>query len=173
MILSFRGKTPDIDENTFIAANATIAGEVKISEGSTVWYGAVIRGDGDAIEIGENTNVQDNCVLHTDAGYKMVIGSGVTIGHGAIVHGAVVGDNTLIGMGAILLNGCRVGKDCLIGAGAVVCENQEIPDGSLVVGSPAVVKKPLTQSQIQGNRASADHYREFGMEFKKAEEAQI
>ena len=173
MILTFRGKTPEIAENTFVANNATVAGEVTVCEGATIWYGAVVRGDGDSIYIGKNSNVQDNCVLHTDTGYKLVVGDNVTIGHTAIIHGAVIGDGTLIGMGAILLNGCKIGKNCIIGAGALVRENQEIPDGSLVVGAPAVVKKPVTPEQIEGNLHSAQHYVEYGMEFKKAEEVQL
>lgn len=118
----------------------------------------MIRSESDTTAIGEDTNIQDNCVLHTDKGFPITIGRGCTIGHAAILHGCTIGDNTLIGMGAILLNGARVGRDCIIGAGALVPQGMEIPDGSLAFGSPAKVRRAMTAEEIESNRAAAAFY---------------
>ena len=143
----------------YCAKNATVYGDVRMVEGVNIWYGAVVRtGRTSRIEIGAGTNIQDNSVLHVDKGGEMLIGSGVTIGHGAIVHCKEVGDHTLIGMGAILLNGAKVGKNCIIGAGAVITGKMDIPDGSMVVGSPGVVKRRLTEEEIAHNVENARHY---------------
>ena len=151
-------KTPVIHPNAYIAPNATVVGDVHIGAGSSVFFGSVLRGDREPITIGEDTNIQDNCVLHTDAGFPIRIGRGCTIGHGAILHGCTIGDNTLIGMGAILLNGARVGRDCIVGAGALVPQGMEIPDGSLAFGSPAKVRRAMTAEEIESNRAAAAFY---------------
>ncbi|MCR4672725.1 MAG: gamma carbonic anhydrase family protein [Lachnospiraceae bacterium] len=143
-----------------IFPGAVVVGDVKIGEGSSVWYNAVVRGDENPIVIGKNTNVQDCAVIHCNEVYPTIIGDGVTIGHAAIVHSATIGDNTLIGMGAIILNGAVIGKDCLIGAGALVTGKTVIPDGSLVLGSPAKVKRQLTEEEIEGNRFSSGWYKE-------------
>ena len=143
----------------YCAKHATVYGDVRMGEGVNIWYGAVVRtGRTSRIEIGAGTNIQDNSVLHVDKGGEMLIGSGVTIGHGAIVHCKEVGDHTLIGMGAILLNGAKVGKNCIIGAGAVITGKMDIPDGSMVVGSPGVVKRRLTEEEIAHNVENARHY---------------
>ena len=125
-----------IHDTAFIAPGAVVLGDVTIGENSGIWYNAVVRGDGDSIVIGKESNIQDNAVVHLGSGYPVEIGDHVTIGHGAIVHGCKIGDNTMIGMGAILMNGCKIGKNCIIGAGALVTQNVEIPDNSLVVGNP-------------------------------------
>jgi len=151
-------KQPKIHGDAFVAKNATVMGDVSIEKDCSIYFGAVIRAEEDHIHIGAGTNIQDNCVLHVDEGFPIEIGANCTIGHGAILHGCILGDNTLVGMGAIVLNGAVIGRDCLIGAGALVTGGAQIPDGSLVVGSPAKVKRPLTPEEIEGNRASAAHY---------------
>ena len=152
-------KTPVIHPNAYIAPNATVVGDVHIGAGSSVFFGSVLRGDREPITIGEDTNIQDNCVLHQEYGCPTTVGSRVTVGHGAILHGCTIGDETLIGMGAIVLNGARIGRNCLIGAGALVTQNAVIPDGSMVIGSPARVKRPLTPEEMDGIRQSAADYR--------------
>ncbi|MDD5866291.1 MAG: gamma carbonic anhydrase family protein, partial [Lachnospiraceae bacterium] len=135
-------KKPQVDPSVFIADGAVVKGDVKLSEGVSVWYNATIRADRAPIVIGKNSNIQDNAVLHVEGGvvpYGVTIGEGVTIGHSAIVHGCTVDDNTTIGMGAIVLNGAHVGKNCMIGAGALIPQNKVIPDNSLVVGLPGKV----------------------------------
>lgn len=145
-------------ENVFVAEGARVVGDVELGENVNIWYNAVIRGDLGKITIGKRTNIQDNCTLHVDAGCPMTIGEGVTVGHGAILHGSEIGDNTLIGMGAILLTGSKVGKNCLIGAGALVTQNTEIPDGMMAFGSPAKVIRPLTVEEIEDNQKSCAEY---------------
>ena len=140
-----------------IAPGAAVVGDVTLGENVSVWYNAVLRGDEGAITVGENSSIQDCAVLHE----KVTIGRGCTVGHAAVVHGCTVGDNTLIGMGAILLNGARVGSDCIVGAGALVTGKTAAPDGSLVIGSPAKVARPLTPEEIEGNRASMRLYLEL------------
>ena len=132
MIKELNGKMPETDKASFIAENATIIGDVKLEEGTTIWYGAVIRGDGDSIRIGKNTNIQDNCVVHVDPDNPVSIGEGVTIGHSCIIHGCTIGDNCLIGMGSIIMNGAKIGDNCLVGAGALITENKEFPAGSKI-----------------------------------------
>ena len=142
------------DENALICDGAKVTGDVALGKGVSVWHNAVIRGDDGAIVVGDNTNIQDCAVLHE----KTTVGKGCTIGHGAIVHGCTVGDNTLVGMGAIILNGARIGNDCIVGAGALVTGKMDAPDGSMVLGSPAKVVRPLKPEEIEGNRASALGY---------------
>ena len=162
MIVSFGGKTPQDNGAAFVAPNATVLGDVILEAGSSVWYGAVLRGDDGTLTLGENTNVQDNAVLHCDPGGAVSLGKNVTVGHSALVHGCTVGDGSLIGMHATLLNHCVVGKNCIIGAGALVPEGMVIPDGSVAVGVPARVIKPVTEAQIEANLRNAEHYVEHG-----------
>ena len=139
----------------WIAPTATVIGDVIMKTNASVWFGAVLRGDNETITIGENSNVQDNGVLHTDMGYPLTIGSNVTIGHMAMIHGATIGEGSLIGIGAILLNGARIGRNCIIGAGALVTEGKEIPDNSLAVGAPARVVRLVTEAETAMLAASA------------------
>lgn len=152
-----------IDQTVFKADGCQIVGDVTIGKQSSVWYNAVIRADTDRIIIGEATNIQDNCVLHVDAGHPLTVGNGVTVGHSAILHGCTIGDNTLIGMGSIILNDAVIGRDCIIGAGTLVTQKKTIPDGSLVYGNPAKVVRALTEEEIASNRHSAEEYVEKGM----------
>ena len=158
MIMELNGKRPETEKASFIAENATIIGDVKLEEGTTVWYGAVIRGDGDSIRIGKNTNIQDNTVVHVDPDNPVSIGEGVTIGHSCIIHGCTIGDNCLIGMGSIIMNGAKIGDNCLVGAGALITENKEFPSGSKIIGSPAKMKSEVTEKDLELIRYSADYY---------------
>ena len=150
-------------EGVMIARGASVTGEVELGKGVSVWFNAVIRGDDGAITVGEDTNIQDCAVLHEE----LTVGKGCTIGHGAIVHGCTIGDNTLIGMGAVVLNGARIGNDCIVGAGALVTGKMDAPDGSMVLGSPAKVVRPLTEAEIAENRASAEGYLRAAEEYRK------
>lgn len=147
-----------IAENVFIAEGARVVGNVTIGSESSVWYNAVIRGDEDYIVIGERTNVQDNAVLHCDKGHPLTIGSNVTIGHGAIVHGCTVGSNVIIGMGAIIMNDARIGDNCIIGAGALLTQGMEIPEGQVAYGSPAKPERPLKLFEKSTIRKNAEAY---------------
>ena len=143
-----------MEQTVYIAPNATVTGDVALSHNVSIWHGAVLRGDMGAIRIGEGSNVQDNCVLHE----AVTIGVGCTIGHGAILHGCTIGDHCVVGMGAIVLNGAVLGKHCIIGAGAVVTGKMNAPEGSLVLGNPAQVVKPLTQEQLDYIHTDAQVY---------------
>lgn len=145
-------------EDYFIADNATLVGSVVLENNASIWFNAVVRGDNDIITIGENTNVQDGAILHTDPGFKLTLGKGVTVGHKAMLHGCEVGDYSLVGINAVVLNGAKIGKHCLIGANALITEGMVIPDGSMVMGSPAKVKRELTDQQKTLLEASAAHY---------------
>jgi len=149
------------NNSVYIAPGAFVIGDVTLGENVGIWYNAVVRGDTNSISIGNNTNVQDNATLHTDKDFKLQIGDGVTIGHNAVVHGCTVGDNTVIGMSSIILSGAVIGKDCIIGAGSLVTGKMNIPDGSLVMGSPAKVVRPLMKHEIESNRENAVHYVEL------------
>lgn len=142
----------------YIADSATIIGSVRLKDRASVWFQCVLRGDNDWIEIGERSNVQDGCVLHTDPGIALIVGAGVTVGHKAMLHGCVIGDNSLIGIGSTLLNGATIGRDCVVGAGALVTENKEFPNGSLILGAPAKVARPLSAEEIARIAWSADVY---------------
>ena len=168
MFVSVCGKTPRDEGAAFVAENAVVAGEVTLAPGSTVWYGAVVRGDEGPIFIGENANVQDNAVLHCDAGGCIRLGRNVTVGHGAIVHGAEVGEGSLIGMHATLLNGCKVGSHCIVGAGALVPEGREIPDGTVAVGAPARAVKDIGKEQAAFCEYNAIAYVNLGREHAAA-----
>lgn len=143
-----------MEKKVYIAPGAVVTGDVQLGENVSVWYGAVLRGDSGSICVGEGTNIQERCILHE----KTTVGKHCTIGHGAIIHGCTLGDNCLVGMGAIILDGAVLGDNCLVGAGAVVTGKMDAPAGSLLLGSPAKVVKPLTQAQIDANRTSAEHY---------------
>lgn len=157
-------KQPEISPGARVLPGAVVRGQVSLGEESCIWYNAVVRGDIEQISIGARTNIQDCCVLHADAGFPVSVGDGVTVGHGAILHGCTVGDNTLVGMGAVILNGAKVGKNCLIAAGALVPQGGEIPDGSLALGQPAKVMRSLMPSEIEHNAASATHYARLAAE---------
>lgn len=148
------------DENVVILPGAMVVGDVTFGPGCSVWFNAVLRGDGKPITIGAGTNIQDGAILHSDK-FPTTLGEYVTVGHGAIVHGCTVGDNTTVGMGAILLNGASIGKNCIVGAGALVTGKTEIPDGYLALGNPAKVVRPLTPEELAGLRPSAEHYLEL------------
>ena len=151
-------KKPVIADDAFIAPGAVVVGNVTMESQSSVWYNTTVRGDAAEIYIGPRSNVQDNCVIHGDTGTNVVIGSDVTIGHGAIVHGCTIGDHSLIGMGAIVLNNAHIGKNCLIGAGALITQGMEIPDGSVVMGSPAKIRRSVTQKDLDIITESAKAY---------------
>lgn len=148
---------PSKDEY-WIAPNAAVMGHVILKTGASIWFGATLRGDNDPITIGENSNIQDGSVLHTDVGEPLTIGRDVTVGHMAMLHGCEIGDNTLIGIGAVVLGRARIGKNCLIGANALITEGKVIPDGSLVMGQPGKVVRELDAGQIAALTASAEHY---------------
>ena len=154
-----------VHPSVYIAEGARIVGNVTIGEESSVWFNAVLRGDCDSIRIGCRTNIQDNSMLHVDPGVPCVVGDGVTIGHLAIVHGAEIGDNVVIGMHSVVMSGAKVGANSIIGVGAVVTEGVEIPPGSLVMGLPGKVKRPLTELEIEGIRGSARRYVQNAKEF--------
>ena len=161
MFLSFCGKNPRNEGAAFVAPNATVQGDVILKPGSTVWYGAVLRGDDGTLTIGENSNVQDNAVLHTGPGLDVTVGRGTSVGHGAVVHGCTVGDGCLIGMHATILNGAVIGDGCLIAAGALVPENMQVPAGSLVIGVPGKVVRPVSAAQADAIKANEEEYLEL------------
>lgn len=166
-----RPQLPD-NGDFWVAPNATLIGKIVLKPGASIWFNAVLRGDNDPIVIGENSNVQDGSVLHTDEGTPLTLGRGVTVGHMAMLHGCTVGDNSLIGIGAIVLGNARIGRNCLIGAGALIPEGKEIPDNSLVVGAPGRVVRMLDDAQAARLAESAQHYvdnwRRYAREMKSA-----
>lgn len=164
MIKSFCGIEPQIEESVYVSESADIIGKVKIGKNSSVWYNSVIRGDDEEIIIGENTNIQDGSVLHGEE--KTIIGNNVTVGHRAIVHGAKIGDNSLIGMGAIVLDGAEIGEHCLVGAGALVTSNKKFEDGMLIIGSPAKAIRSLTDEEKKNLEKSAELYVKTAEEHK-------
>ena len=159
-LFSLRGEKPDLApvDQCYVAETAVVIGRVRIKIGASIWFGAILRGDNEWIEIGERTNIQDNCTLHTDPGFPLTIGSGCTIGHNAILHGCSIGNNTLIGMGAIVLNGAKIGGNCVVGAGALVAEKAVISDNSVVVGMPARKIREADKAAIKFNQRSAEIY---------------
>ena len=147
-----------VGEGHFIAPNAAVIGNVTLHERSSVWFSSVLRGDAERIEIGAGSNVQDGAVIHADFGFPAILGENVTVGHNAMIHGCTIGDGTLVGINAVVLNGARVGKCCLIGANALVTEGMEVPDGSMVLGSPGKIKKTFTEQEQAVLGANAQHY---------------
>jgi len=159
MIYALDGIAPQIHPDAWVAPGANLIGKIVLEDGASVWFGATLRGDNEEIRLGLGSNIQENCVLHTDIGYPLVIGANCTIGHKAMLHGCTIGDGSLIGMGATILNGARIGKGCLIGAGALITEGKDIPDGSLVMGTPGKVVRQLDSAAIDRLLKSAEGYR--------------
>ncbi|WP_028606101.1 gamma carbonic anhydrase family protein [Ottowia thiooxydans] len=161
------GKSPQISPSAWIADSAEVMGNVAIAADASVWFGCVLRGDTESMSIGEGSNVQDLSVLHADRGMPLTVGKHVTIGHKVMLHGCTIGDESLIGIGAIVLNGAKIGKNCLVGAGSLVTEGKEFPDGSMIMGTPAKVVRQLSPEQIEGLRNSARHYIENAHLFRE------
>ena len=159
--------TPDIDASAFVADSANLIGKVTVRANASVWFGTTIRGDNERITIGENSNVQEGTVMHTDMGYPLTVGKNVTIGHQAMLHGCTVGDGALIGIQAVVLNGAVIGKGCLVGAGALVTEGKQFPDHSLIIGTPAKAVRLLSEEEIVKLQGNADNYVQRGQLFKK------
>jgi carbonic anhydrase/acetyltransferase-like protein (isoleucine patch superfamily) len=160
------GTAPQVAASAWVADSAQVMGNVSVGEDASVWFGTVVRGDCESIAIGAGSNVQDASVLHADVGKPLVIGERVTVGHQVMLLGCTIGDESLIGIGAIVLNGARIGKNCLVGAGSLVTEGKEFPDGSMILGSPAKAVRQLTPEQIEGLRQSAQHYIENARRFR-------
>ena len=158
---------PEVSPDTWVAPDANVIGKVTLGPEASVWFGSTLRGDNEMITVGRGSNVQENCVFHTDMGYPLTVGEDCTIGHKVMLHGCTIGDNSLIGMGATVLNGAKIGKNCLIGAGALITENKVIPDGSLVMGVPGKVVRELDAQAIQQLTASAKHYAENAARFRR------
>lgn len=160
------GVRPLVDPSAWIADSAEVIGRVTIERDASVWFGCVLRGDTEGMHIGEGSNIQDLSVLHADQGLPLSVGRHVTVGHKVMLHGCTIGDESLIGIGAVVLNGARIGRNCLVGAGALVTEGKEFPDGSMILGSPARVVRALSPEQIEGLRQSARHYIENAQRFR-------
>ena len=167
-LIDLDGSAPEIADDAWVAPTAVLVGRVRLGSRSSVWYGAVLRGDGDAIVVGAGSNVQDGCVVHADPGFPATIGDGVVVGHGAVVHGCTVEDGVLIGMGSRVLNGARIGAGSLVAAGAVVLEGTQVPPGSLVAGVPAKVRRPLTDEEAAGIGLGAADYVERARQHARA-----
>jgi carbonic anhydrase/acetyltransferase-like protein (isoleucine patch superfamily) len=150
--------TPDIHSSAWVADNAQVIGDVVLEENVSIWFGVVVRGDTESIKIGKGSNIQDNSVIHADPGMPLTVGQNVTVGHQVMLHGCTIGDNTLIGIQAVVLNGARIGNNCLVGAGSLVLEGKEFPDGSMILGSPAKAVRQLSPEQIEGLKGTARHY---------------
>ncbi|PKL39197.1 MAG: gamma carbonic anhydrase family protein [Spirochaetae bacterium HGW-Spirochaetae-1] len=158
MKYTLNGRGPTTKGEHFIADNAVVIGSVILENNASIWFNAVVRGDSNTITIGENSNIQDSCVLHVDDTYSLAIGRDVTVGHKVMLHGCIIGDECLIGINAVILNGAVIGKNCLIGANTLITENKHIPDGSVVMGSPGRVVRQITEDDIETIRDSARHY---------------
>jgi carbonic anhydrase/acetyltransferase-like protein (isoleucine patch superfamily) len=166
-IYELDGRKPEVAESAWVADSAQVMGDVALGQGASIWFGAIARGDSDRIVVGAGSNIQDGCVLHADEGLPLVIGERVTVGHQVMLHGCTIGDESLIGIGATVLNRARIGKHCLVGAGSLVTEGKEFPDGSMIMGSPARVVRQLTPEQIEGLRKSAQHYMDNAQWYRK------
>jgi carbonic anhydrase/acetyltransferase-like protein (isoleucine patch superfamily) len=160
------GTQPRVADSAWVADSAQVMGNVVLGEDSSVWFGTVIRGDTETITVGRGSNIQDASVLHADIGKPLTIGDNVTVGHQVMLHGCTIGDESLIGIGAIVLNGAKIGRHCLVGAGALVTEGKEFPDGSMIIGSPAKAVRQLTPEQIEGLKLSAQHYMDNARRFR-------
>ena len=160
------GAQPRVADSAWVADSAQVMGNVVLGEDSSVWFGTVIRGDTETITVGRGSNIQDASVLHADIGKPLTIGENVTVGHQVMLHGCTIGDESLIGIGAIVLNGAKIGRHCLVGAGALVTEGKEFPDGSMIIGSPAKAVRQLTPEQIKGLKLSAQHYMDNARRFR-------
>lgn len=166
MIYALSDSRPVFNESNFIAPSADLVGSVILKKNASVWFNCVLRADNDTITVGENSNIQDACILHVDPGFPLDIGPNVTVGHKVMLHGCSIGEGSLIGMNAVVLNGAKIGKHCLIGANALVTENMVVPDGMMVLGSPGKVVKPLSDAVKASMMNSAKHYVENGQRFK-------
>jgi carbonic anhydrase/acetyltransferase-like protein (isoleucine patch superfamily) len=153
---------PEIGDDVYVAETADVMGRVTLKRNASVWYQAVLRGDTDHLEVGEGSNIQDGAVMHADPGFPLTVGKGVTVGHQAMLHGCTIGDGSLVGIQAVILNGAVIGRNCLVAAGAVVTEGAHFPDNSLIVGAPAKVKRELSAEAIEGLRNNAERYVERG-----------
>ncbi|MDO9147554.1 MAG: gamma carbonic anhydrase family protein [Hydrogenophaga sp.] len=165
-IYELDGSAPRLAASAWVADNARVMGNVVMGEDSSVWFGTTVRGDTETITIGRGSNIQDGSVLHADVGKPLTVGDFVTVGHQVMLHGCTVGDESLIGIGAIVLNGAKIGKNCLVGAGSLVTEGKEFPDGSMIMGSPAKVVRSLSPEQMESLRQSAKHYIENAQRFR-------
>jgi carbonic anhydrase/acetyltransferase-like protein (isoleucine patch superfamily) len=157
-VYKLRGDAPQIPATAFVAPEATLIGKVRLGEGTGIWFGAVLRGDNELLSVGEGSNVQEGVVLHTDLGFPLTLGANVTVGHQAMLHGCTVGDGSLIGIQAVVMNGAVIGRECLVGAGAIVTEGKSFPDRSLILGAPAKLVRPLTEKEVTGLADSAADY---------------
>jgi carbonic anhydrase/acetyltransferase-like protein (isoleucine patch superfamily) len=158
--------SPDIADTAWVADSAQVIGNVSMADGASAWFGVVVRGDTERIVIGKNTNVQDGSVIHADPGFPTILQDNVTIGHHVMLHGCTIGEGSLVGIQAVVLNGAKIGKHCLVGAGSLVTENKEFPDGSMILGSPAKVVRSLTPEQIEGLQRTALHYVENAKRYR-------
>ena len=158
--------SPRLADTTWVADSAQVMGNVELAADTSVWFGAVLRGDTEVIRVGRGSNIQENAVVHADIGFPVLIGENVTVGHQVMLHGCSIGDGSLIGIQAVVLNGAKIGKHCLVGAGALVTEGKEFPDGSMIIGSPAKVVRQLTPEQMAGLDRSAEHYVENARRFR-------
>lgn len=166
MIKEFNGYMPDIDDQCYISESVDIIGNVTIKKGANIWFGTRIRGDMNRIVIGENTNIQENSVVHVDINSPTIIGKDVTIGHGAIIHGCTISDNVLVGMGAIILNNAKIGNNTIIGAGSLITQGKEFPEGVLILGNPAKIVRELNDDEIKNIKASSKNYVELSKKYK-------
>lgn len=167
-MIAYKGVVPKIGKDVFLAEGSFVIGDVEIGDNSSIWFNTVVRGDVNYIRIGNSTNIQDLTMVHvTTAKYPTIIGDNVTIGHRAMVHGCVIGNNCLIGMGAIILDGVKIGNNCLVAAGSLVTQGKEFPDGVLIMGSPAKVVRELTEEEIKGFQRLADHYSALAKSYLK------
>ncbi|MFP1644914.1 gamma carbonic anhydrase family protein [Pontitalea aquivivens] len=166
MIYELDGVAPVLGQGVWVAPDANLIGKVVLEDEASVWFGATLRGDNEEIRVGRGANIQENVVCHTDMGYPLVIGAHCTIGHKAMLHGCIIGEGSLIGMGATVLNGAKIGRGCLIGAGALITEGKEIPDFSLVMGAPGKVVRQLDEAAVARLLASAQHYRDNAARYR-------
>jgi carbonic anhydrase/acetyltransferase-like protein (isoleucine patch superfamily) len=168
MIASLGDRKPELTgDGHFIAPNASVIGAIRLNANASIWFNVVMRGDNEWIEVGEDSNVQDNSVLHTDPGFPLTIGKGVTVGHKVMLHGCAVGDNTLVGVGSTVLNGAKIGRNCMIGAHSLITEGKQFPDGVLILGSPAKVVRELLPDEIEKLKMSAQIYVANGKRFNE------
>ena len=165
-IYELDGRLPRIAASAWVADSAQVIGNVSMADGASAWFGVVVRGDTERIVIGKNTNVQDGSVIHADPGFPTILQDNVTIGHHVMLHGCTIGEGSLVGIQAVVLNGAKIGKHCLVGAGSLVTENKEFPDGSMILGSPAKVVRSLTPEQIEGLQRTALHYVENAKRYR-------
>ncbi len=165
-IYELDGRAPQMADSAWVADSAQVIGDVTLAEDVSIWFGSVLRGDTSNLRIGAGTNIQDGSVLHADPGKPLVVGERVTVGHQVMLHGCTIGDESLIGIGAVVLNGAKIGRNCLVGAGALITEGKEFPDGSMIIGSPAKAVRELSPEQIEGLRQSAQHYIDNARRYK-------